>query len=95
MKCTPAGSCSLAERAVTSTSLVVNDTTLLADFARSGLGLAYLPDVATDADLVSGRLLRVLAPYVPTTTGLFLYFPVHTQSQPKLRAFIDTALSMP
>lgn len=79
----------------TKTSLVVNDTTMLADFARSGLGLAYLPDMEIEADLASGRLVRVLAPYVPTTTGLFLYFPIHTQSQPKLRAFIDTALSMP
>lgn len=78
----------------TKTSLVVNDTTLLADFARSGLGLAYLPDVEIEHDLASGILVRVLEPYVPATTGLFLYFPVHSQSQPKLRAFIDTALAM-
>ena len=30
----------------------------------------------------------------PATTGLFLYFPARTQSQPKLRAFIDTALAL-
>lgn len=77
----------------TGTSLVVNDTTLLADFARSGLGLAYLPDLEIAADLASGRLVRVLEPYVPTTPGLFLYFPARSQSQPKLRAFIDTALT--
>lgn len=78
----------------TKTSLVVNDTTLLADFTRSGLGLAYLPDMEIEQDLAHGRLVRVLEQYVPTTTGLFLYFPVHTQSQPKLRAFIDTALAL-
>lgn len=77
----------------TKSSLVVNDTTLLADFARSGLGMAYLPDMEIEHDLASGRLVRVLEPYVPTTSGLFLYFPVHSQSQPKLRAFIDTALA--
>jgi DNA-binding transcriptional LysR family regulator len=78
----------------TDTALVVNDTTLLADFTRSGLGLAYLPDVEIAADLANGRLVRVLASWVPTTTGLFLYFPVHSQNQPKLRAFIDTALAL-
>lgn len=78
----------------TKTSLVVNDTTLLADFARSGLGMAYLPDMEIESDLASGRLVRVLEQYVPATTGLFLYFPVHSQSQPKLRAFIDTALAL-
>lgn len=77
----------------TKSSLVVNDTTLLADFARSGLGMAYLPDMEIEHDLASGRLVRVLEPYVPTTSGLFLYFPIHSQSQPKLRAFIDTALA--
>ncbi len=78
----------------TGTSLVVNDTTLIADFARSGLGLAYLPDVEIEQDLAAGRLQRVLQSYIPTTTGLYLYFPARTQSQPKLRAFIDTALAL-
>jgi DNA-binding transcriptional LysR family regulator len=71
--------------------LVVNDTGLLADFARSGLGLAYLPDIEIRDDLASDRLQRVLEPFVPPSAGLFLYFPAKTQSQPKLRAFIDMA----
>jgi DNA-binding transcriptional LysR family regulator len=50
--------------------------------------------VEIEADLASGSLLRVLENYVPTTSGLFLYFPARTQSQPKLRAFIDTALAL-
>jgi DNA-binding transcriptional LysR family regulator len=78
----------------TGTSLVVNDTTLIADLVRSGLGLAYLPDVEIEQDLAAGRLQRVLQSYIPTTTGLYLYFPARTQSQPKLRAFIDTALAL-
>lgn len=78
----------------TGAPLVVNDTTLIADFARSGLGLAYLPDVEIEGDLASGSLLRVLENDVPPTSGLFLYFPARTQSQPKLRAFIDTALEL-
>nr|AGU10760.1 LysR substrate binding domain [uncultured organism] len=78
----------------TGTGLVVNDTTLIADLARSGVGLAYLPEVEIEQDLAAGRLQRVLQRYIPTTTGLYLYFPARTQSQPKLRAFIDTALAL-
>ena len=71
--------------------LVVNDTGLIADFVRSGLGLAYLPDIEIAHDLADGRLERVLAPFIPSSSGLFLYFAARTQSQPKLRAFIDMA----
>jgi DNA-binding transcriptional LysR family regulator len=77
----------------TAASIVVNDTTLIADFARSGLGLAYMPDVEIEQDIAGGRLERVLQSYVPVSTGLFLYFPARTQSQLKLRAFIDTVRS--
>jgi len=75
--------------------LVVNDTGLIADFVRSGLGLAYLPDIEIAADLAAGRLERVLQPFVPRTSGLFLYFAAKTQSQPKLRALIDMAITAP
>jgi DNA-binding transcriptional LysR family regulator len=75
--------------------LVVNDTGLIADFARSGLGLAYLPDVEIVQDLADARLERVLEAFVPPTSGLFLYFAARTQSQPKLRAFIDMATAGP
>lgn len=78
----------------TGQQLVVNDTTLIADFARAGLGLAYLPDIEIADDLATGHLQRVLAPYVPQSSGLFLYFAGRTQSQPKLRAFIDMARSL-
>jgi DNA-binding transcriptional LysR family regulator len=67
--------------------------------ARQGLGLTYAPDLAISEDLASGRLESVLEPYLPRTPGLHLYFPSRTQSQPKLRAFIDLvkagAISLP
>jgi DNA-binding transcriptional LysR family regulator len=78
----------------TNTTLVVNDTQLIANFARQGLGLAYLPDIEIGDDLAQGRLIRVLQKYVPTTPGLFLYFPIRTQHQLKLRAFIDEATAL-
>ena len=72
-------------------SLIVNDGDLLLSFARAGLGLAYVADIAVEAELASGALERVLQPFLPRTPGLFLYFPRRAQDQPKLRAFIDTA----
>lgn len=74
--------------------LIVNDTTMIAAFAREGLGLAYLADVETAEDVSQGRLQRVLKTFIPTTSGLYLYFPAATQKQPKLRAFIDIAVDL-
>lgn len=76
----------------TTGKIVVNDTTLIRSFARAGLGLAFLPDMETGADIDEGRLERVLQSFVRPTSGLFMYFPMRTQHQPKLRAFIDMAV---
>ncbi|WP_038493071.1 LysR family transcriptional regulator [Janthinobacterium agaricidamnosum] len=78
----------------TSGGLIVNDTTLIAHFARQGLGLAYMADMEIAGDVAAGRLERVLESYIPATPGLYLYFPVRTQHQPKLRALIDLAAQL-
>ena len=72
-------------------SLIVNDGALLVSFAVSGLGLSYVADIAVETELRAGMLVRVLEPFLPTTPGLFLYFPQRAQTQPKLRALIDIA----
>ncbi|SCB61741.1 DNA-binding transcriptional regulator, LysR family [Rhizobium aethiopicum] len=72
-------------------SLIVNDGALLVSYARAGLGLAYVADIAVEAESHAGDLVRVLESFLPTTPGLFLYFPQRAQAQPKLRAFIDVA----
>lgn len=77
----------------TAGKLVANDTGLIRRFALAGLGLAYLPDMEVGADIAAGRLERVVQAFVPSTSGLFLYFPVRTQQQPTLRAFIDIAVA--
>lgn len=69
--------------------LTANDTQMLAEWARQGLGLAYLPDLEIVEDVRSERLVRVLTEFVPETSGLFLYFPMRTQNQSKMRALID------
>jgi len=71
--------------------VIVNDRKLLATAARSGLGLAYACDLEVVDELADGRLERVLQPFVPLSSALYLYFPARTQTQPKLRAFIDLA----
>ena len=71
--------------------LCANDTRMIAELARQGLGIACLPDIEIDDDLRQGRLVRVLGAHVAPTPGLYLYFPMRSQCQPKMRALIDEA----
>lgn len=70
-------------------AIVVNDHLAMIALAKRGLGLAYTADLIAAAELESGDLEEVLAPHLPTKPGLFLYFPSRSQTQSKLRAFID------
>lgn len=69
--------------------LTANDTRMLAEWARQGMGIAWLPDLEIEEDVRHGRLVRVLTQFVPETSGLFLYFPMRAQNQSKMRALID------
>lgn len=71
--------------------LTVNDFQMLMEMAEAGTGLAYLPDLSVRDAVASGRLERVLEAYLPTSPGLFIYFPAKAQTQPKLRALLDLA----
>jgi DNA-binding transcriptional LysR family regulator len=75
----------------TAGGLVVNDHLSMIALAKSGAGLAYTADLIAAGELSAGTLRPVLRPYLPSTQGLYLYFPSRSQSQPKLRAFIDFA----
>lgn len=77
-----------------SADLCANDTRMIAELARTGLGIAYLPDIEIDDDLRHGRLVRALASHVPATSGLYLYFPMRSQHQPKMRALVDEAAKL-
>jgi DNA-binding transcriptional LysR family regulator len=72
-------------------AIIVNDHLAMIALAERGLGLAYTADLVAAPELESGKLDPVLAPHLPTKPGLFLYFPAKSQTQPKLRAFIDAA----
>jgi DNA-binding transcriptional LysR family regulator len=68
--------------------VVVNDRMSLMTLSRAGMGLAYLTD--GEAALAGkGKLEPVLGEWIPESAGLFLYFPAHTQGQPKLRALLE------
>jgi DNA-binding transcriptional LysR family regulator len=75
-------------------AITVNDGELGLELARQGLGLAYAPDIHLVRDLEDGTLVTTLDAYAPTSAGFFLYFAAGAQSQPKLRAFIDTLLDV-
>jgi DNA-binding transcriptional LysR family regulator len=70
-------------------SVTVNDGTLMMSFALKGMGLIYTADLFAAHEVAAGQLETVLEEFLPTSPGLFLYFPARTQMQPKLRAFID------
>jgi iron-sulfur-dependent L-serine dehydratase single chain form len=54
-----------------------------------GLGLLYVTERMVGDHIARGDLLTVLDEYVPTSSGVFLYYPNRTQALPKLRVFID------
>jgi DNA-binding transcriptional LysR family regulator len=74
--------------------LIVNDRALLIDFAVKGLGLAYVSDREVQSHVAAGRLEPLLRSYIPSDTGLYLYFPEHSQTQLKVRVFIDMVRKM-
>lgn len=78
----------------TNSHLIVDDRATLVSFARRGLGLAYLSDLEVAPYIASGELEPVLTRFIPKDTGLYLYFPIRMQTQPKLRALIDLAREM-
>jgi DNA-binding transcriptional LysR family regulator len=70
-------------------ALVVDDRDLLLAALRDGLGIGLVDRAGIAGDVAAGRLVTVLDGWVPDTPGLSVYFPMRSQSQPKLRALID------
>jgi DNA-binding transcriptional LysR family regulator len=69
--------------------LIVTDRHLLVDCAAQGLGLAFVTDREAHEAAEAGRLEHMLQTFIPRDSGLFLYFPERSQTQLKLRVFID------
>lgn len=71
--------------------IIVNDHLTMIALAKAGTGLVYTADLVAAPDIEAKRLRAVLSAYCISGPGLYLYFPMRSQKQPKLRAFIDYA----
>ena len=69
--------------------LAFNDGDLILDAARSGLGIAYLPDDHVDQDIARGKLVRVLDRFCPPFPGYHLYYPSRRQNSPAFALLVD------
>jgi DNA-binding transcriptional LysR family regulator len=72
----------------------VNEGRLALSLARAGVGLMYGTDRLLEEELKSGALESTLATYTAQSPGFYLYFAARSKEQPKLRAFIETLLSI-
>jgi DNA-binding transcriptional LysR family regulator len=69
--------------------LVFNGSNQMLNAARSGLGLAYLPEEMVRCDVAAGRLVAVLEDWCPTFPGLHLYYPSRRQSSRALALVVE------
>ncbi|MBW4023380.1 MAG: LysR family transcriptional regulator [Proteobacteria bacterium] len=71
-------------------ALTLDDNDLMVEAARSGLGVAYVPESFAETGLRTGGLVQVLSDWCPPFAGLALYYPRNRYVPAALRAFIDT-----
>ncbi|MGA8708691.1 MAG: LysR substrate-binding domain-containing protein, partial [Steroidobacteraceae bacterium] len=69
--------------------LVFNNLALRLGAALAGLGLAYLPEDQVQADVATGRLIRVLADWCPPFPGYHLYYPSRRHSSPAFAVLVE------
>jgi DNA-binding transcriptional LysR family regulator len=78
----------------TRSGLIVDNRQLLVDCVLEGLGLAFVSDQEVRGLVEAGRLEAFLQAYIPVDAGLYLCFPARSQTQLKLRVFVDMATRM-
>lgn len=70
-------------------SMECNDGVVLAEWARSGGGLAWRSIWEVGEDLQSGRLVSVLDDWAAPPVGIYAVFPERRHLPLKVRAFVD------
>ena len=70
-------------------ALTLDDSELMVESAKDGLGIAYVPDPIAREALDSGELVIVLPDWSPPLPGLMLYYPANRHTPAVLRAFIE------
>jgi DNA-binding transcriptional LysR family regulator len=78
-----------AVEAIVAGPFIANDFPTLLGVAIEGVGLAQVPEPIAAAAVKTGKLVCMLESFAPMLPGVFLYYPRHRQTTPKLRAFID------
>jgi DNA-binding transcriptional LysR family regulator len=73
----------------TSGRLIVNDSLVLINAARQGLGLAQVFTQAVAGEMACGRLVRVLEKFSAPFPGFYLYYPSRERLPLKLKVFVD------
>jgi len=67
----------------------VNDTNLVLDFARAGVGIGYCLEARAAQYLQTGELRQVLPDWAPTEPPMYLYYPGHRSVPSGLHELIE------
>jgi DNA-binding transcriptional LysR family regulator len=67
----------------------VNDTNLVLDLARAGVGIGYCLEARAAPFLESGELRLVLPDWAPVEPPMYLYYPGHRSVPPGLHELIE------
>jgi DNA-binding transcriptional LysR family regulator len=70
-------------------TLTLDESTLVVDAARAGVGLAYLRESIVASDLAHGRLIRVLEDWTQPYPGICLFYPGRHNVPAGLQAFVS------
>ena len=70
-------------------ALIANDTDVVKDAAKQGLGIGRLLSTMVEDELASGELIPVLEEYWLDIAGLYIYFHQNAQKAKRVRALID------
>ncbi|RZJ44141.1 MAG: LysR family transcriptional regulator [Brevundimonas sp.] len=68
---------------------VFNTILMMRNAALEGLGLAYLPEDRVEADIASGRLVRVLQDWCAPLPGYHLYYTTRRRPSPAFALVVD------
>ncbi|WP_397448929.1 LysR family transcriptional regulator [Pseudomonas sp. NA-150] len=71
-----------------------NSVHLVQEFARRGMGVAYLPTMVACDDLLEGKLVRVLSDYETDTPYFSAVYPTSHRGTAKVKLFLDLLSSM-
>ncbi len=66
-----------------------NSVHLVQEFARRGMGIAYLPTMVACDDLLDGRLVRILPDYETDTPYFSAVYPTSHRGTAKVKLFLD------